>query len=61
VPLGLIKAMTKAEGKRQLRSILEKRGINAPDYLERVNQDVRTFAKEAKWRSEKEDKMNSHR
>ena len=28
--------MTKAEAKRKLRSILEKRGVNAADYLERV-------------------------
>lgn len=69
VPLGLSKAMTKAEAKRKLRSILEKRGINAPDYLERVNQDVRTFAQEARWWRENrlslfkpstQDKMNSH-
>ena len=72
VPLGPIKTMTKAEAKRNLRSILEKRGINAADYLERVNQanqDVRTFAQEAKWWTENrlslfkpstQDKMNSH-
>ena len=69
VPLGPIKTMTKAEAKRKLRSILEKDGINAADYLERVNQDVRTFAQEAKWWRENrlslckpstQDKMNSH-
>jgi integrase len=72
VPLGPIKTMTKAEAKRKLRSILEKRGVNAVDYLERVNHqngDVRTFAQEAKWWRENrlslfkpstQDKMNSH-
>ena len=72
IPLGPVKTMTKAEAKRKLRSILEKRGVNAADYLERVNhqnEDVRTFAQEAMWWTENrlslfkpstQDKMNSH-
>jgi Phage integrase, N-terminal SAM-like domain len=69
VPLGPIKTMAKAEAKRQLRSILEKHGINAPDYLEHVSQDARTFVKEAEWwrqnrlslfKPSTRDKMGSH-
>lgn len=69
VPLGPIKTMTKAEAKRKLRSILESRGVNAADYLERVNQHARTFAEEAEWwrqnrlslfKPSTQDKMGSH-
>ena len=49
VPIGSVLTMNKTKAKRELRTILEKMGLNEDSHLERMDTAAKTFAAEAAW------------